>query len=435
MPKINKNRELLRNKFGTFLLIHRAQLIIIVVGLIVLFIRRPDIILSPQFWAEDATIWYQTAFNHHFSLLTLVTPYAGYLGLFPRTVALISGIIKINDVPLFFNIIALFVQIIPLIYLWSKRFSYYITDYKYKIILTIIYLTLPYSAEIHGNITNSQWYLALISFIIVFLPSAKNRIPKWIDYILLGISSLSGPFSIMLSLVILIDPALNKCKRQKIELEKKIIVFTAAITQITVLLISPRLPHNISTIGFSVTQFFVILGGQIYGGVLFGYKSLPTLLDKPWITTVIAILGTELMIYIIVKAPRILRMLIIYSTLVFFAALISPNGLLTGLNWWQTLSTVQSGGRYYYFLHLSFVVGITWTIFVNYKRNRVLSYIVSTLLLCLILIGIPSDMRYYQFPDKDYQYYIKNYESLNNGAKIVIPINPGGSWHLTLVKR
>ena len=55
-----------------------------------LVVRRADALTNPQFWAEDATIFFKTAFEQP-TLASLLAPYAGYLHLVPRCVALICG--------------------------------------------------------------------------------------------------------------------------------------------------------------------------------------------------------------------------------------------------------------------------------------------------------------------------------------------------------
>jgi hypothetical protein len=67
------------------------------------------------------------------------------------------------------------------------------------LLLASLYLLMPNTAELHANVTNSQWYLALAAFLIVISDAAPNRIWKAFDNVLLLLSGLSGPFSIFLT--------------------------------------------------------------------------------------------------------------------------------------------------------------------------------------------------------------------------------------------
>src|SRR5688500_19803875 len=51
--------------------------------------RRFDLVMNPQFWAEDSVIFFEQAYNAGWSVLW--RPYAGYLHTIPRLVAGVAG--------------------------------------------------------------------------------------------------------------------------------------------------------------------------------------------------------------------------------------------------------------------------------------------------------------------------------------------------------
>jgi hypothetical protein len=63
---------------------------LVAVGAIAVVIaRRPDAVTNAQFWAEDGTIWFATAYDHG-GFASLFVPYNGYLQTFSRLVAALS---------------------------------------------------------------------------------------------------------------------------------------------------------------------------------------------------------------------------------------------------------------------------------------------------------------------------------------------------------
>ena len=87
--------------------------------LVVMALRQSDKVLYPQFWAEDASIFYLEA--EQFGLVSLLHPYNGYWHLFPRSVALIGTRVPILFVPVFYAIAALVVSTLALVMARARR--------------------------------------------------------------------------------------------------------------------------------------------------------------------------------------------------------------------------------------------------------------------------------------------------------------------------
>src|SRR5262245_24303691 len=75
--------------------------------LTILVMRRPDAVYNPQFWAEDATVFFKQAFETP-AASTLVRPLGGYFHLVPRVVALVTVLaVRPEQAPLMFNSVAI----------------------------------------------------------------------------------------------------------------------------------------------------------------------------------------------------------------------------------------------------------------------------------------------------------------------------------------
>jgi len=73
----------------------RALTVIVVFGVTValLFARAPDALRAPQFWAEDAVIFWVQQYEHGL-LGSLLRPLAGYLHVMPRLIAALADFLR-----------------------------------------------------------------------------------------------------------------------------------------------------------------------------------------------------------------------------------------------------------------------------------------------------------------------------------------------------
>jgi hypothetical protein len=262
-------------------------IVILMLSALVLFARRTDALTNPQFWAEDGTGWFMTAHNHNYSIPTLITPYSGYMQIFPRAVAVFSGVAGLGRTPLIFNLSALAIQLLPIFYIWSKRFNSISPNTLFKIFLTITYLALPYTDEIHANITNSQWHLSVVGFIIIFLPRLKHKVLNYAELALLTLICLSGPFVFFLLFAYLLNKFIQK-EKKKWDVVLFIFVITSTIQAFVYLLtVSDRQTEKV---GYSLTQLFYVISGQVVGGGLFGHAATKTFTSSLWLAYIVSIL-------------------------------------------------------------------------------------------------------------------------------------------------
>ncbi len=417
-----KNRKLINA-----ILDHKTQVVIFFTGFLIFFSRNPDNILNAQFWAEDGVSWFADALNTNYSISTLFYTYTGYLTVVQRLTALISGIFSLYWQPYVYSVIALCIQCLPLVYLWSTRTNF-ITQ-NMKIYISIVYVLLPFTQEIHGNITNSQWYLAVLLFMLLFIKESKKRSTRLVDCSLIIIASLSGPFSIFLTPVVLFEIY----RKKSIEFRHKILII-CAIVQAACMLFTRSPSENIN-MGYSITKLFNIIAGQIFGAGLYGTEALTSFTSKPWVGPTVSILGIQLFIYIFIKSNKYLRYYLVYSSSIFLASLISVIKIDPGYNWWYYFGTVGFGGRYYYLLHLGVYIGLGWLVLSTKKINSLLRVVAAIIIISSLLIGVPRDYMYEKAVDRNYKGFIDQYYGLDSGQSMSIPINPGGVWQAILIKK
>lgn len=132
-----------------------------------LLLRVPDVFLHPQFWAEDAGIFFQQ--QQILGASAILNPYAGYLHLVPRLTAFFASAFPSRDAPAIYNIISLIFT------MWSAA-TIATARYRLAWLGGFLLVAVPHWwGEALGNITNIQWLLAPTLAIVLATPTPARR--------------------------------------------------------------------------------------------------------------------------------------------------------------------------------------------------------------------------------------------------------------------
>lgn len=148
-------------------------------------------------WAEDGNVFYNGA--NLLGLQSLFEPYAGYLLLYPRLIALISSALTLNAIPYayFSGWIMTFVLM-----RWTIRVAFSDLQYirKLSFFIPVFLLLMPHSGETFLSLTNAQWWIAISLAIMASAPEkfGKGSIP------ILVLMTLTGPFCILFTPICII---------------------------------------------------------------------------------------------------------------------------------------------------------------------------------------------------------------------------------------
>jgi hypothetical protein len=185
-------------KVATFFESRRGKIFLLffipLVFVLITVLRRPDAITNAQFYAEDGVFWYSEAYSAHNFWEPFLLPKQGYFQTVSRVGGLFGNLVDIRYAPLVFNWIAILIQILPALYFLSARFGRIIPKFYRRFLCSLAYLLLLGTAEIHANITNAQWHLALMMYLIMIVPESKRIGWKIFDNTILLLAGLSGPF-------------------------------------------------------------------------------------------------------------------------------------------------------------------------------------------------------------------------------------------------
>ena len=399
----------------------------------VLVVRKPDAIFHAQFYGEDGHVWFADAYNLGWGPALLHT-WSGYFQTFPRLAAAFALLLPLSLVPLLFNLIAILVQALPISVLLSSRSSAW-GSLKFRALLAGIYLVLPNTEQLSCGITESLWYLALIAFLVLVASKPRGAVGWVFDVLILLLCGLTGPFCIFLLLIALYLAWKNRDRRHWI-LAGMLAALSMVQAWALVHLGSSGDPFDhrvtgLKAMGPTPALFARILASQIYLGTLLGgngFGANPGVVPLV-VFTCIAIAGTALVVYCMVKASVEMRLFLVFASMPFAASLLSCTGHPPpGVSVWS-LFAASGGIRYWFFPTLAFA----WTIVWCFETRSGALKVVAAGLLCLMCIGILRDRRHPAFKDLQFAEYARRFDAAPVGSTVTIPENPDG-WTAQLIK-
>ncbi len=173
--------------------------LIFVIVLVILLLRRPDAFINPQLYAEDGVVFFGDYVKS--GIHSIIIPYAGYLHLVPRFVAALFGICQVNYlyIPACYNYTTFLITFWIAVELWKS--AVYL-DLKNKVLYATWFLLIPTGSEIHMNMCNLIFLTALylVNYLLIGYRHGNQSVKAFIILII----SLTGPFSILLSPMVLL---------------------------------------------------------------------------------------------------------------------------------------------------------------------------------------------------------------------------------------
>lgn len=412
------------------------QFAVFSLGFLILYSRRPDAVLNPQFYAEDGAIFYRDAYS--LGLHSLLLAHGGYFHAVPRLAALLAQLFPLLWAPLVLNLIAIAIQILPANVYLSSRFSN--LNFLTRLLGAFVYLALPNSFEIHATITNAQSHLVLLACLVLLSAPGKTRAWKIFDGMVLVLTSLSSPMGVLLAPL----AALIWWKRASSAWQFATLLPGSVIQTICVLTHwhTREAPHFILTgqpivnggpLGANFSYLNAILGRQVFYSSLLGLNAQTWLVHLHGVSVLeaaLTTLGLAVVVYAFRHAPFELRLFILFAGAVLACALVNPLAGPPDRPQWDWLSVPGIGNRYYFLPMLTFLASLFWLATNNLSTG------VRCCAIALLLIlpaGICLDWRYPAFDDFRFKEFVRVFNNQPPGATFPIPINPG--WFMVLTKR
>jgi hypothetical protein len=393
-----------------------------------------DAVTYPQFYAEDGVFWYSEAYSAKNFWDPFLVPKQKYFQTISRIGGTLGNLVDISYVPIIFNSIAIILEVLPAMYFLSPRFNKLIPKFHMRFICSLAYLLLLGTAETHANLTNAQWRLAVLMFLIIIAPYSKKIGWKIFDSFFLLLAGLSGPFVFF---ALPVAAIYYFCRKSfKIFSNRIAILGLTFFIQLYsfLFIVVPGDMRTDNVLGASVANFFKILSGNILiRGILpRDYTKIITHMNfwnSGYLPILIGILGMAILGYVLWKAPIELKLLILFTFLVFLATLASPQASST-MPQWEYLAG-GSGGRYWFLPKLAWIISLGWLLF-NSKLKS-LTIFAGIALFCFVFLGLPQDWAFDKFHNYHFEKQVTEFKNTNAGEMYKFKIVPG--WDMPLIKK
>lgn len=398
-----------------------------ILALVVLTVaRRPEVLLHAQFWAEDGTVWYAEAYNTG-GLRALFVPVVGYFQTLPRLTALLGTAVPLSLAPLLFNLVAVTIQILPVAFLLSDRLAGWASR-NTRFVLAFIYVVLPNSHQVHGNITNSQWHLATLAVLILAADPPPSRLWAAFDLTLLAACALTGPFAIVLApLAVWVWVARDRERWRGVRAS---VIAGGALLMAATLLFSGS-ARIVADRAASPILLVHILARQVVLPLFVGRRGLYDFVPDAGGPLVVAILAVALFLgiqaYVRRYGPLELKLVVLFGAGVLAASLARP--MVESPQW--PILAAAGGIRYWLIPMFSLCASAAWL--AGHGGSRPSRFMAAAMLIAM-LGGIVQDFGHPRYADLDFPEHVREFESRPAGARVEIPINPEG-WSMTLIRR
>lgn len=400
------------------------HIVIFTLAFIILVSRDPTRIFDAQFWAEDGTVFYASAYNLGF-LNSLFLPYSGALCFAQRLIMGFVQLFPLAWAPLIANVLALSIQVLPVNLIISSRFALAIPSPWVRLLLAFLYLAMPNGFAVHANIATIHWHLALLACLVILAQPSKSIGWRLFDLGVVLLSALSGSFSILFILFAFLYWRLCPHRWLVVLISTSLLALLVQVYGLMLISIPAR---DTTNLGPTFDLFARILSGQVFVASLIGHGGYGTLVSLSGgynpIAYVIGALGTIIVFYAFLQGPVELRFFIFYGTLTVSAALASATVS------WKRLWLPGAITQYWLIPSLAFVASLVW---LARQQQPYKLRIAAIVLLAVMSIGIFADWEYPPLVDLKFQEHAATFEQAPAGTEVIIPINPPG-WFMKLVK-
>jgi hypothetical protein len=393
----------------------------------VVIARRPDAVTNAQFWAEDGTVWFATAYNHG-GFASLFVPYDGYLQTFSRLVAALFTPLGLRWAPLAFNLVAIAVQVAPALFLLSSRLDD-IAPLPGRAVLAAAYLLIP-SYELNANLTNAQWHLAVLATLVVVARAPRGWTWRGFDVVAVVLSALTGPFGFLLILVLAIR-SLRTRQRWFLVLGALCLVCDAA--QIWAIHGGGR--PAVGPLGATPSLLLQIIANKVVLDGLFAqdFNRVVFLTPGPgtgYVAGLIDLVAGAVVVTALVRGPEALRLFTLVAAGVLVAGLASP--LVSAGQQWPRMDVADVGQRYFLLAECAWLACLVWA--VTRWRVHLVARVGVGLVGAAMAVGLVTAWQYPPYQDYHPAIYAARLSAAAPGSTFIAPINPPG-WSVQLTVR
>jgi len=388
-------------------------------------LRVRDYWQLPQFWAEDGATFFHDSFCY--GAKSLFLPYAGYFHLAPRLTALLSTLWQPLYAPViyFWTSIALTALVVFLVL--SPRLSL-----PFRPLLAFAIITVPNGAEVCGNITNIQWYLAIGTLTILLMEPSEKRSITACEAMYVITAGLTGPFTLFLAPLFVARLLLhrkNPVIRQRLIVLTLFALLAACIQVVPIVAASAGGMFSNSTHGtqsvFSDSNYILlVIPAQVALHLGSPFISGFCHIVKPVFSTIsvcdVSVAYIAMLLFVLsVIAIQTMRGNYVFENLSFlyFSAILLAAAYAKSDGHVNDFNAFNIGGRYFFIPNIL----LYWSLLLAIKNSSSRSIPITLLLLA----SLSMTVNFNSWPREDL-HWREWITSANKSDAKKIPINPRG---------
>jgi hypothetical protein len=383
------------------------MVLVLTAAAVILFIRKSDALLNPQFYAEDGRIFFLQQYTKGAS--AILTPYAGYLHFVPRLIAFVAdSVFPYSAIPAVYNYSSLFIALLVVSSVYSPRLAV-----RHKSLLALAIVLVPEDGGVvFLTFTNIQWILAIL-LIIVLLKEPPDRkygsiVLQYVsDLIAIIFCGLTGPFSIVLVPFFIWKLVRDRKWPQLLNI---VAVVAAASVQLIFVAMEPKqFPRQLAQGHVDAHTLTAIFGQKLFGSLFVGdilpYQISPFILGFAFCVTIV------LLLYLAFPTSRFVYMCIGLQLLITAGCIFRHRADA------ESLVPPVMNSQYFYIPH----VLLKWSLIGLLGPANVIKKVALYGALALVLVAsLTSHFRSEPFFD----YKWKEWSKLIGEQDVLIPINP-----------
>jgi hypothetical protein len=369
--------------------------VVVLCGLVLLVLRRPDAFGHPPLWAEDGVVFMRDAFVRGIPE-SIVTPYAGYLLLVPRLWAAATSALPVAWLPLSYALFGYVMCVASCGVVLSSRLSTVVPNVAVRAGAFFLLLIVPSSPELYGNLTNIQWYFGIALFLLAISEDPRGRAKRLWEALAVATMALTGLMAVVFAPLFGLRWLRTRSHHSGVLLG---VVMAGGGLQLAVLARDFGPGSRVDAVGLShlnvgaVTSVLVV---RVGGAAALGQRRLEALWAHPSLHPLLMVLGVLALVAVgwqlCTQSGRV-RLALVVALCVSYGATVASHGGNPAI-----LLNPLLGPRYFA-LPLAVLV-VVWAIAVcAIPRGRPVRAVAVALPVILIGVGAISDFRLTQLPD------------------------------------
>jgi hypothetical protein len=393
----------------------------------------------PSFWGEDGWVWYPSCYTYGWRCLLI--DHTGYLQTISMLSALAAQPFPLVHAPEMFALIALAVQAAPAVFLASWRMETAVPRLGLRIVLALLLIAVPAMSEVYVNITNAQWHLSLLSFLVLVSRAPESKLGRFFDSAVLLLGGISGPFCVFLAPVAVLWWWV---KRSRWAFWRGLIVLATATLQMALIVEhqSTRGASERVGLGASLRSFDTILINTVLGPATLGWQAMKRngwlVTQNGWLygadpaalalSTLIVAAAMLLAVVALWRGGWVLRCFLVFVAIEFLATLVDGLPISKTPLWAQLEPAVAD--RY------SFHPMLAWlAILVSLAADRAWLWRVvgGALLACSLIFAAAGDWKLPPIPPTDFQAQARRFAAAPLGTVMNFQTRP--LFYMTLTKK